>query len=82
MDMNPLIIGNLKARFPIIQGGMGVGVSRWRLAGSVAREGGIGIISTAQIGYDEPEFERQQISTNLKAIKSIWIWQGILQREA
>ena len=32
MDMNPLIIGNLKARFPIIQGGMGVGVSRWRLA--------------------------------------------------
>lgn len=69
MDMNPLIIGNLKARFPIIQGGMGVGVSRWRLAGSFAREGGIGIISTAQIGYDEPEFERQQISTNLKAIK-------------
>ena len=69
MNMKPLIIGNLKARYPIIQGGMGVGVSRWRLAGSVAREGGIGIISTAQIGYDEPEFFRQQIPTNLKAIK-------------
>lgn len=69
MDMKPLIIGNLKARFPIIQGGMGVGVSRWRLAGSVAREGGIGIISTAQIGYDEPEFGKKPIPTNLKAIK-------------
>lgn len=69
MNMKPLIIGNLKARFPIIQGGMGVGVSRWRLAGSVAREGGIGIISTAQIGYDEPDFERQQIATNIMAIK-------------
>lgn len=69
MNMKPLIIGDLKARIPIIQGGMGVGVSRWRLAGTVAREGGIGIISTAQIGYDEPEFARQQIPTNLKAIK-------------
>ncbi|TAH72132.1 MAG: nitronate monooxygenase [Anaerolineaceae bacterium] len=69
MNMKPLIIGNLQAKYPIIQGGMGVGVSRWRLAGTVAREGGIGIISTAQIGYDEPEFARQQIATNLNAIK-------------
>lgn len=69
MKIKPLIIGNIKAKYPIIQGGMGVGVSRWRLAGTVAREGGIGIISTAQIGYDEPEFSKQQIATNLKAIK-------------
>lgn len=69
MDMKHLIIGNLESKYPIVQGGMGVGVSRWRLAGTVAREGGIGIISTAQIGYDEPEFQRQQIPTNLKAIK-------------
>src|SRR5690554_5000208 len=69
MSMKPLIIGNLKARVPIIQGGMGIGVSRWRLAGSVAKEGGIRIISTAQIGYDEPDFEKDQIPTNLKAIK-------------
>jgi nitronate monooxygenase len=69
MIMKPLIIGNIKAKYPIIQGGMGVGVSRWRLAGTVAREGGIGIISTAQIGYDEPEFDKDQILTNLKAIR-------------
>ncbi|CUH92541.1 NAD(P)H-dependent flavin oxidoreductase [Herbinix luporum] len=69
MNMKPLIIGDLKVRIPIIQGGMGVGISRWRLAGSVAKEGGIGIISTAQIGYDEPDFEKDPIKANLKAIK-------------
>jgi NAD(P)H-dependent flavin oxidoreductase YrpB (nitropropane dioxygenase family) len=69
MKMMPLKIGNLIAKIPIIQGGMGVGVSRWRLAGAVAKEGGIGIISTAQIGYDEPDFDKHQIETNLVAIK-------------
>jgi NAD(P)H-dependent flavin oxidoreductase YrpB (nitropropane dioxygenase family) len=69
MMMKPLIIGDLVAKIPIIQGGMGVGVSRSRLAGAVAREGGIGIISTAQIGYDEPDFIKHQIETNLMAIK-------------
>ena len=35
--------------YPIIQGGMGVGISRSGLAGAVAKEGGVGVISTAQI---------------------------------
>lgn len=67
--MNPLIIGNKTARIPIIQGGMGVGVSRSKLAGAVAREGGIGIISTAQIGYDEPDFSSDHRAANTRAIK-------------
>lgn len=69
MKMKPLVIGDLIARIPIIQGGMGVGVSRSKLASAVAREGGIGIISTAQIGFDEPDFDKHQIDTNLTAIK-------------
>ena len=69
MKMKPLVIGDLIARIPIIQGGMGVGVSRSKLAGAVAREGGIGILSTAQIGYDEPGFDRHQLESNLFAIK-------------
>nr|WP_294491042.1 nitronate monooxygenase family protein [uncultured Anaerosporobacter sp.] len=69
MLMKPLIIGQLKARLPIIQGGMGVGISRCNLAGAVALEGGIGVISTAQIGYDEEEFSRNPIEANLRAIK-------------
>ena len=53
MASKPLQIGRLKARIPVIQGGMGVGVSLSGLAGAVAAEGGIGVISTAQIGYRE-----------------------------
>lgn len=68
MYMNELQIGNKIAKVPIIQGGMGVGVSRSKLAGAVAGEGGIGIISTAQIGYDEAEFETDPAAANRKAI--------------
>lgn len=67
--LKPLQIGELTAEKPIIQGGMGVGVSRSSLAGAVAAEGGIGIISTAQIGYDEDGFEQDQAGCNRLAIR-------------
>lgn len=66
--MKPLQIGKRIASIPIIQGGMGVGVSRSSLAGAVAKEGGIGVISTAQIGYDEENFEGHENECNLRAI--------------
>ena len=66
--MNELKIGNLCARIPVIQGGMGVGVSLSGLAGAVAAAGGVGVISTAQIGYRDPEFDRHPIECNLKAV--------------
>ena len=62
-----LVIGDLTVPIPVIQGGMGVGVSLSNLAGNVAKCGGVGIISTAQIGYQEPGFEENPIETNLKA---------------
>ncbi len=68
MELKPLKIGNLTAKIPVIQGGMGVGISLHKLAGAVAAEGGIGIISTAQIGFREPTFDADPIGTNLKAI--------------
>lgn len=68
MELKPLVIGKLRAKFPIIQGGMGVGISLSRLAGNVAKEGGIGIISTAQIGFDEEDFYTNPIAANLRAI--------------
>ena len=49
-SLHALQIGELIAEKPIIQGGMGVGVSRSSLAGAVAAEGGVGIISTAVTG--------------------------------
>ena len=67
--MKELKIGKKTAKIPFVQGGMGVGVSRCGLAGAVAAEVGVGIISTAQIGYDEEGFEKDQKNCNLKAIE-------------
>jgi nitronate monooxygenase len=47
--LKPLTIKGKKIKVPIIQGGMGVGVSLHPLARAVAREGGLGIISSACI---------------------------------
>ena len=66
--MKTLKIGELTARIPVIQGGMGVGISLSGLAGSVAACGGVGVISTAQIGYRDPEFKKDPIKTNLRVI--------------
>ncbi len=68
MKYRELKIGNLTAKIPLIQGGMGVGVSLSRLAGAVAKAGGIGIISTAQIGYREPDYEKNPVEANLRAV--------------
>lgn len=69
MSIKPLKIGSLTVEKPIIQGGMGVGVSLGNLAGAVAKEGGIGIISSAQIGYREPDFDKDPLAANLRAIR-------------
>lgn len=64
-----LNIGGLLPKSPIIQGGMGVGISLHNLAGHVAKAGGIGIISSAQIGYKEPDFLTNTLGANLRALK-------------
>ena len=53
---------------PILQGGMGVGVSLGGLAGAVAACGGMGCISTADTGYREPDFEKDPVSANRRAL--------------
>lgn len=64
----PLKIGELTAKLPIIQGGMGVGISLSSLAGAVAARGGIGVISTAQIGFSEEGYDKNPLETNLRMI--------------
>lgn len=66
--MEGIKVGNKKSKYPIIQGGMGVGVSMHKLAGNVSKEGGIGIISTADIGYQEEDFVKNPMQANLRAI--------------
>ena len=64
-----LKIGELTARRPIIQGGMGVGISLSGLASAVAREGGVGVISAAQPGFREPDFGTDTLGANLRALE-------------
>ena len=66
--MEGIKLGNKKSKYPIIQGGMGVGVSLHRLAGTVSKEWGIGVISAADIGYQEPDFNTNPMEANLRAI--------------
>lgn len=66
--MKELVIGDLVAKVPIIQGGMGVGVSLGGLAGAVAKEGGIGVISAAQPGFREDDFYTNTFEANMRAL--------------
>lgn len=51
--MKKFIVGDKTARLPIVQGGMGIGISLAGLAAAVANEGGIGVISAAGVGMFE-----------------------------
>jgi NAD(P)H-dependent flavin oxidoreductase YrpB (nitropropane dioxygenase family) len=56
--MKSFFIGKYEIKLPIIQGGMGVGVSLNGLAAAVANEGGIGVISAAGLGLLYPEYKK------------------------
>lgn len=66
--MKGIKVGEKQSKYPIIQGGMGVGISMHKLAGNVSKEGGIGVISTADIGYQEDDFNTNPLEANLRAI--------------
>jgi nitronate monooxygenase len=70
--IKPLIIGDKQANLPIIQGGMGIGISLSGLASAVANEGGIGVISAAGIGmfyHETADFEENNIIGLKKELK-------------
>lgn len=53
--MKSFFIGNIEIKVPVIQGGMGVGISLSGLASAVANEGGVGVISCAGLGLLYPK---------------------------
>lgn len=69
MKLPSLRIGDIEVPVPIIQGGMGVGVSMSRLAAAVANAGGIGIISGAQPGFMEPDFRTDNNAANIRGLE-------------
>lgn len=64
--MKTLKIGNLLATVPIVQGGMGVGISLSGLASAVANQGGVGVISSAGLGAIYNKYSKDY------RIASIW----------
>lgn len=68
MKYNKLKIGDLEVNIPIIQGGMGVGISMSGLAGEVSRCGGIGVISAAQPGFNEEDFYKDTFNANIRSL--------------
>lgn len=62
-------LGNRELALPLIQGGMGVGVSMGGLAGAVAAHGAMGTLSTADAGWNEPDFAAHPQQANLRALR-------------
>lgn len=67
--MKGIRIGNLPIAVPIIQGGMGVGISLSGLASAVANEGGVGIISSAGLGLLYKEFSSDYLEASILGLK-------------
>jgi NAD(P)H-dependent flavin oxidoreductase YrpB (nitropropane dioxygenase family) len=64
-----LRIGDLEASIPIVQGGMGVGISLSSLSSTVANEGGIGVIAATGIGMLETDFDKNFKEANKRALR-------------
>lgn len=67
--MKEVKIGNLTLRVPLIQGGMGVGISLSGLASAVANEGGIGVISSAGLGLIYRKFSSDYLKASIYGLK-------------
>ncbi len=67
--MDRLKIDNLNIPVPVIQGGMGVGVSLSSMAAAVANEGGVGVISSAGLGLLKKYERADYLESNILALK-------------
>ena len=65
-----ILLGTRTLDVPILQGGMGVGVSLSRLASAVAQEGGIGVVAGAMIGMKEPDIAQNPVEANKRALRN------------
>lgn len=65
----PLKIGGREVRLPIIQGGMGMGISLDCLSTAATKAGGIGVISAIMCGLNEKGFTRHPSDVSLEALQ-------------
>jgi nitronate monooxygenase len=69
MNLPKLKIGHHICTIPIIQGGMGVGISMSGMASAVANEGGVGVIAAAMAGIHEPDIAKDSDAANMRVLK-------------
>lgn len=67
--MKSFFIGKYEIKIPIVQGGMGVGVSLNGLAAAVANEGGVGVISAAGLGLLYPSYKGDYLARCVYGLK-------------
>ncbi len=65
-----LNIGGLSIPVPIIQGGMGVGISMSGLASAVANQGGVGVISAAGLGLVHRNKALDYLEANMEGLRT------------
>ncbi len=70
MNLRELRIGDLVCKTPIVQGGMGVGISMSGLASAVANQGGLGVLSAAMPGAMEPDVKKNMREANIRGLRS------------
>lgn len=68
--MDPVKMGSRVLQVPIVQAGMSIGIAGSRLAASVACNGGLGLIGTAEIGYRRDDYAEDPLSANLIEIEN------------
>ena len=68
--MHEVEFGRRRMAVPIIQGGMGIGVSLERLSGAVAACGGMGVLSAAHAGYRAEDFGARPVEANMRELGS------------
>lgn len=69
MTIPKLRLGELTIPLAIVQGGMGVGISRSGLASAVANEGAVGVIAAAMLGISEPDIRTDPEGANIRALR-------------
>ena len=67
--MRPMELGKVHVPVPLFQGALSIGLSMSRLAASVAREGGVGVIAASKIGFREEDFSENPLEANKRALR-------------
>ncbi len=78
--MKPLKIGKHEIEIPIIQGGMGIGISWDRLAGAVSKEGGLGVVSGVGTGYyQNREFSQKDVADRPYEVQNFYSREALFE---